>query len=90
MAGTSAHSAETRVLTSLLRKFRQDANLTQFQMAKKLRVSQSAISKIERGEIRLDLVQLRRWCLATGISLVELASAFEHGATHGRTGKAAS
>lgn len=80
MARKSTHSSENRVLTSLLRKFREDANLTQLQMARSLKMSQSAISKIERGEIRMDLIQLRRWCKVVGIGLVEFAAAFERGA----------
>jgi len=35
------------------------------------------VSKCERGERRIDLIELRDWCKALGISLPELVNRFE-------------
>jgi len=73
----SAFTAEHRILVVMLREQREKASLTQAQLAVKLRVSQSFVSKWERGDRRIDLVQLRQWCRATGISLSRFAAMFE-------------
>lgn len=65
------------MLVTLLRERREAASLTQAQMAKKLGVSQSFVSKWERGDRRVDLVQLRQWCHATGDTLPKFVAAFE-------------
>lgn len=42
-----------------------------------LGVTQSFISKCERGERRLDIVEVRSWCRAMGVPLQELIDGFE-------------
>ncbi|WP_424217994.1 helix-turn-helix domain-containing protein [Thauera humireducens] len=51
--------------------------LTQVELASRLNATQTFISKCERGERRLDIVELKQWCEAIGLSLVELAVRFE-------------
>ena len=43
------------------------ADLTQFDLALRLKSTQSFVSKVERGERRLDVLELRSWCKALGI-----------------------
>ena len=43
--------------TSLLKEERKGAGLTQAQLSKKLRRPQSYVSKYERGERRLDVIE---------------------------------
>jgi len=64
----SVYSRDYSHFLDLLRKAREDAGVTQRQLAKKLRYGQSMISKCERGERRLDVIELRRWCKALGVS----------------------
>jgi transcriptional regulator with XRE-family HTH domain len=64
-------------LQEVLRQARLDAELSQVELAKKLRRPQSFVSKYERGERRLDLVELREICQALGISLIKLTNRFE-------------
>jgi transcriptional regulator with XRE-family HTH domain len=45
---------------------RKSAGLTQIQMAEKLGVGQSYVSKIERGESYVDVMTFADWCLACG------------------------
>jgi transcriptional regulator with XRE-family HTH domain len=52
-----------------LRSARQRAGITQGQLATCLKTTQSLISKCERGERRLDVVELRSWCQALGVPL---------------------
>jgi transcriptional regulator with XRE-family HTH domain len=52
-----------------LRAARQKAGLTQIELARRLRSTQSFVSKCERGERRLDVVELRLWCEALGVPL---------------------
>lgn len=64
-----------------LRQAREEAGLTQEELALRLGESQSFISKCERGERRMDLVELRAICKAMGISLEKFVKNFEKGLT---------
>lgn len=44
-----------------LKKARLESGMTQVQVAKKLKVTQAYISKIEAGQIRLDIFQLKKF-----------------------------
>lgn len=60
-----------------LREAREAAELTQEQLAQRLGQGQSFVSKYERGERRLDVVELNAVCQAIGISLVEFVQSLE-------------
>lgn len=49
-----------------LKKFREQANMTQSQVAEKIHKSRSAISKIENGEQEIDAFSVVKWAQATG------------------------
>ena len=56
----NSHSPEERKhLQALLRDLRKGAGLKQSDVADKLRVPQSFVSKYESGERRLDVIELR-------------------------------
>lgn len=73
----SIHTREYAVLLRLLRQAREAAGLTQVEVAKKLKQSQSFVTKMERGDRRLDVVQLRTICLAYGSTLPEFVARLE-------------
>ena len=73
----STFTREYRVFLETLKDFRQKANLSQIQLAAKLDQSQSFVSKCERGESRVDVVQLRVFCRVLGITLAAFVAAFE-------------
>ncbi|MEQ9484946.1 helix-turn-helix domain-containing protein [Coleofasciculus sp. F4-SAH-05] len=73
----SVFSEDYRCFLKLLREVRERAGLTQEQLAECLETTQSIISKCERGERRLDIVELRAWCQAIGISLPVFITEFE-------------
>jgi transcriptional regulator with XRE-family HTH domain len=63
------HGEAQRRLTALLRACREEAGLRQVDVAERLGVHQSFVSKYETGERRLDLVELEQVCAAVGIAL---------------------
>lgn len=73
----SQHTDEFAIFCELLRERRRKANLTQVELADKLEVTQSMLSKMERGELRLDVVQVQAFCLAMECSFVGLIKEFD-------------
>ena len=73
----SIFTREHKVFTEALRAAREKAGLTQVELSEKLGITQSYLSKVERGERRLDLVQVRTWCRAFGITLPAFVADFE-------------
>ena len=61
----------------LLIEARHKAGLTQAQLGSKLPYGQPGISKIERGERRVDVVELRVICGELGISIEDFIKDFE-------------
>lgn len=51
--------------------------MSQGDVATALGYSRTVISKLERGELRLDLLQLRQFCEAIGVPLIEFVQRFE-------------
>ncbi len=60
-AVTSLHTAPYRRFLVKLREAREKRGLTQVQVAAKLRTTQTFVSKCERGERRLDVIELNRF-----------------------------
>lgn len=72
----SIFSDDYAVFLYQLREARKRAGLTQEQLAKRLHQTQSFVSKCERGERRLDIVEVRAFCLALGISFSDFITQF--------------
>ncbi len=64
-------------MLSQLRAARENAGLTQYDLAHRLGRSQSFVGKCELGERRLDLVQLRDFCIALEVPFLEFVQRFE-------------
>jgi transcriptional regulator with XRE-family HTH domain len=73
----SLFAPEYAVLLALLREIREEARLTQAKLAQRVQETQSYISKFERGEVRLDLIQVRKLCHALGTTLPSFVSLLE-------------
>ena len=56
----SIHTKEYAYFVERLRQAREEAGLTQVQVAKKIRRPQSHLSNIESGQQRVDIVELQR------------------------------
>lgn len=63
------YAVEYFELLLLLRKKRLDAELSQKELANRLGVKRSFIGKTERGERRLDVIELQAICRILGIKL---------------------
>lgn len=73
----STFTREYRIFCRELKAARERTHVTQSDLARRLKETQSEISKFERGERRLDIVQLRRWCRALDISFPEFVASLE-------------
>ena len=73
----SVHSANQKKLQRLLRGLREAKELRQEDVAEALEVPQSFVSKIESGERRLDILELREVCEVLGISLAKFCKQLE-------------
>ena len=63
------YSPGQKAFIRLLREAREATGLQQAALAERLHTSQSVISKIETGDRQMDVLELRQWCLAVGVSL---------------------
>ena len=73
----SIYTSEYATMLELLSELRQEAGVTQVELAELLGQSQSFVSKVERGERRLDLIQLRTICRTLGTSLPDFVKRWE-------------
>jgi len=73
----SIFSQQQDQLRVLLKRIRVEAGLRQADLAARLRQPQSFVSKYESGERRLDFLEIRQVCEATGVSLTAFARRFE-------------
>jgi len=71
MSTKTIYTREYRILLRILRSKRQQKRISQEDLAKKLGVPQSFISKIESGERRIDVIDLFRYCEVLNIELVQ-------------------
>jgi len=72
----SIYSADYRRLLKELVRARKAAQLTQVEVARRLGKPQSFVSKYERGERRLDVIEFLRVARAIDIDAVALLARF--------------
>ena len=80
----SIPSARYAVFLQVLREAREKAGLTQVQLARKIGETQTFVSKCERGERRVDVIELRTFCQAFGLNLKQFATALERAIGKGK------
>ncbi|MCL2641256.1 MAG: helix-turn-helix domain-containing protein [Phycisphaerales bacterium] len=66
MATKPNHTLSYRKVPPLLRQMREDANLTQRQLAAKLRKPQWWVARIETGSRRIDVTEFIFFCRGCG------------------------
>tara|TARA_R110002073_G_scaffold335013_1_gene525940 strand:+ start:420 stop:671 length:252 start_codon:yes stop_codon:yes gene_type:complete len=69
----TTHTPEYKVLRGLLRELRDRQGIMQSDLAERLEVPQSYVSKSENGERRLDVLEVRTWCIALGVPFVDFS-----------------
>jgi transcriptional regulator with XRE-family HTH domain len=65
------------LLRAKLREMREQAEITQVQLAACLGKPQSYVSKVESGERQMDFLEVRDYCVACGRDFVEFVTMFE-------------
>jgi len=73
----SIHTRDYARFLELLIEVRHQAGLTQAQLGEQLPFEQPGISKIERGERRVDIIELKMICDRLGISLRDFITELE-------------
>ena len=68
---------EYAVVLELLKAAREAAGITQVELAARLGQTQSFVSKVERGDRRLDIIQLRTILQGFGQSLPDFVTQLE-------------
>lgn len=58
-------------MKALLRQVREEAGLKQVELAERLEMRQAWVSSYERGERRLDVLELRQVLAALGLDFVD-------------------
>lgn len=71
------HAKEYHIVIAMLRKLREQKQLTQKGLADKIGSDQTFISKIEIGERRVDIIELKYICEALDIELVQFIKQVE-------------
>lgn len=91
------HSRHNKIFLTMLRGLRESQRLRQSDLAGLLGRSQATVSNVERGERRLDLIELRDWLDALEVDFIEFLSALDaelrrlganHVRAHPRRGRA--
>lgn len=77
MSKRTIYSSDYELFLRMLKHAREEAGVTQAVLAKRLGITQSALSKCERGELRLDVVQSRDWCRALKVPFGPLMVEFD-------------
>ena len=73
----SIFSQSYKIFLRRLRAARKNANLSEADVAIRLRKTQSFVSKCERGERRIDVIELRSFCKAIGISFADFTRSLD-------------
>ena len=68
----STHNSDYQLLLSILRTARKRVGVSQVELAERLGNTQTFVSKCERGERRIDAVELVEFAEALGVPALEL------------------
>ena len=67
MARRDIYEEAYRTIVRRLVEFREQADVTQVELAKRMGTDQSQLSKFERFERRLDIMDYVRYCVSLGV-----------------------
>ncbi len=73
----SINSQTYAIFLDLLRETRENAGMTQIDLAERLGETQSFVSKCERGERRIDIAELREFCAVMNTTMEKFIRRFE-------------
>lgn len=72
----STHNSDYQLLLSILKAARKRVGVSQVELAERLGNTQTFVSKCERGERRLDVVELVEFAEALGVPPLNLLSEY--------------
>ena len=78
----SIYTDEYAVVLRLMKAARKKSGVTQVELAERLGQTQSFVSKIERGDRRLDIVQLRSILREFSVTLPQFVAQLEADLAH--------
>lgn len=67
---------EREIIAVMLRELREGARFSQRDMAEKMGVQQTVVSRWERGERRVDLIEIKAICNAVGLDVHQFVGKF--------------
>ncbi len=73
----SLNSQHNEVFLSLLRDRREAVGIAQVELAQKLGQTQAMVSRVENGERRLDVIELRAWLRVLGVDFLVFMRALD-------------
>ena len=73
----SLHTSHTEILLLLLKRRRMSKHLRQADLAIRLGRGQSTVSKVERGVLRIDVIELREWLTALEVDFLDFMNEFD-------------
>lgn len=73
----SLNTRESKIVAEMIYQLRISAGLRQSDLATKLQVPQSFVSKLESGERRVDIVELRNILKHLNSNIIEFTTALE-------------
>lgn len=82
----SLYSTERQILLALLREARVAAGISQTELAASLEWTQGMVSKAEKGDRTLDVVELRQWLQQLGQDLPTFTELWERRLSAHRAG----
>jgi transcriptional regulator with XRE-family HTH domain len=84
MTGVSTTERGTTAIAQRLAKLRQDAGITQVELAKKLKTTQSIVSRYERGELRIHAELLLQLSKILGVTPNDILGVGKKDTTNGK------
>ena len=76
--GSSLFEQDYKVLIRLLKEVRERKGVLQSEVAEHLGWTQTMVSKVERRERRIDVIELRQWCICLDIPFRKFVTEFEN------------
>jgi hypothetical protein len=73
----SIFTREYKILLATLARLREESGMTQGDVGKGMNRTQSVVSKSEVASRRMDVIEVRQYCLGIGVGFVRFAEIYE-------------
>ena len=62
------HATAYRAMCARMKGWRLEAGVLQVEVARRMRLTQAQVAKIESGDRRIDPIEFAAWCRAVGVT----------------------